>query len=67
MLSQRTLSVWFVYPYVRSTKLDAVSLKFANDLALSSCFAFTKLLPVKDKAYLTTRLDKSQHLFYKVF
>ena len=24
-------------------------------------------LSVKDKAYLTTRLDKSQHLFYKVF
>ena len=29
---------------VRSTKLDIVSLRFANDLALSSCFAFTKLL-----------------------
>ena len=52
---------------VRSTKLDVVSLRFANDLVLSSCFAFTKLLPVKDMAYLTTRLDKSQRFFHKVF
>ena len=52
---------------VRSTKLDVVSLRFANDLALSSCFAFTKLLSVKDKPYLTTRFDKSQHLFSKIF
>ena len=52
---------------VRSTKLDAVSLRFANDLALSSCFAFTKLLSVKDKAYLSTTFDKSQHLFVEIF
>ena len=51
---------------VRSTKLDVVSLRFANDLALSSCFAFTKLLPVKDMAYLSTTIAKSQHLFSKI-
>ena len=51
---------------VRSTKLDVVSLRFANDLALSSCFAFTKLLSVKDMAYLSTTIAKSQHLFSKI-
>ena len=38
-LSQRTLSVVFCVVDVRSTKLDIVSLRFANDLALSSNFA----------------------------
>ena len=51
---------------VRSTKLDVVSLRFANDLALSSCYAFTKLLSVKDMAYLSTTIAKSQHLFSKI-
>ena len=51
---------------VRSTKLDTVSLRFANDLALSSCYAFTKLLSVKDMAYLSTTIAKSQHLFSKI-
>ena len=43
-LSQRTLFFVFTVLDVRSTKFDAVSLRFANGLALSSCFAFTKLL-----------------------
>ena len=42
-LSRRTLCLIFVVPDVRSTKLNAVSLRFENGLALSSRFAKARI------------------------
>ena len=53
---------------VHSTKFDFVSLRFVNDLALSSHFAFTKLLSVSRDSQITiSQLFSLVNNFFKVF
>ena len=52
---------------VRSTKLDVVSLRFANDLTLSSCFAFTKLLSVSRTRHILPPVSTKVNAFFVKF
>ena len=51
----------------RSTKLDVVSLRFANDLALSSCFAFTKLLSLSRTRHILPSVSTKVNTFLQSF
>ena len=51
----------------RSTKLDVASLRFANDLALSSCFAFTKLLSVSRTRHILPPASTKVNTFFTKF
>ena len=52
---------------VRSTKLDVVSLRFVNDLALNSCFAFTKLLSVSRTRHILPPVSTKVNAFFAKF
>ena len=65
-LKGRSLFGSFV-PYVHSTKLDSVSLRFANNPALSSCFAFTKLLSVSRTRHILPPTSTKVNTFFTKF